>query len=72
LWSRALQSVSADILQFPTPQPKDGGKGYKERFRARRETSGLAAPRPDDLTMGHADNEMPCDSAYCAPASDPA
>ncbi|MCR6734457.1 MAG: hypothetical protein NVV83_10415 [Afipia sp.] len=54
-----------DILSFPRPMPKDGGKA---RILARRELIGLAkqgAPvvEQDSLVMLRPDPEMPCDCA---------
>lgn len=55
-----------DVLSFPRPVPKDGGK---DRIQRRRELSGLAkqgAPvvEPDSLVMLRADEtQMPCDCA---------
>jgi hypothetical protein len=62
----------ADILAFPTPAPKDGGKA---RIRIRRERFGLAAPSRDevgttDLTQRHADPEDTAPAEYNAPAHD--
>jgi hypothetical protein len=76
----------ADILAFPTPSPKDGGRVIataafvasvqhralheREKFRSRRERLGLATPRADDLTMRHADTEDTAPAEYSAPAHD--
>lgn len=54
-----------DVLSFPRPVPKDGGKA---RIQARRELIGLAkqgAPivQPDSLVMLRPDPELPCDCA---------
>jgi hypothetical protein len=59
--------MTATVLAFPTPAPKDGGKA---RIRLRRERFGLAAPRPDDLTMRHADPEDTAPCEYVAPDRD--
>lgn len=76
--------MSATVLQFPTPQPNDGGKARILRRRKERALDdlallhgpGIAAPlgiaAMCELTMGHTDLGMPSDSAYSAPASDPA
>jgi hypothetical protein len=65
--------MTADILQFPTPQPKDGGKEriLRKRRAIRLEHMFHGSILPDDLTQGHAD-QMPSDSPYCAAESDPA
>lgn len=51
--------MTATVLQFPTLRPNDGGKA---RIKAKRQTSGLAAPTAptpqDSLIMDHADPEV--------------
>jgi len=58
-----------------TPKQTDGGKARilrkRDNFRFRI-PSEPTVNRCDDLTMDHADNGMPSDSAYCAPEWDPA
>ena len=54
-----------DVLSFPRPAPKDGGKS---RILARRELIGLAKQggpivQPESLVMLHPDPELPCDCA---------
>jgi hypothetical protein len=61
--------MSAEILSFsPHDLPTDGGKG---RILRRRPGFGMFKHEREDLVMGHAD-QMPSDSPYCAPDSDPA
>jgi hypothetical protein len=61
--------MSADILAFPTPAPKDGGKA---RIQARRGIIGLSANTvvADELHMGHADPEDTAPCEYSAPDQD--
>jgi hypothetical protein len=59
--------MTATVLAFPTPAPKDGGKA---RIKFRRERFGLAAPTQSDLTMRHADPEDTAPAEYSAPAHD--
>jgi hypothetical protein len=61
--------MTATVLAFPTPAPKDGGKA---RIRLRRERFGLAAPMQSDLTMRHADPEDTAPVEYSAPQWDSA
>jgi hypothetical protein len=72
--------MTATVLAFPTPAPKDGGARERNRARIashrngdnRRAARDLAEPICD-LTMGSADPEdtgMPSDSPYHAPAHD--
>lgn len=54
-----------DVLSFPRPVPKDGGKA---RFQARRELIGLAKRggpivQPDSLVMLRPDPDLPGDCA---------
>jgi hypothetical protein len=49
------------------PKTADGGKVRMQRRRAAVKRASAC-----DLTMDHADNGMPSDVAYAAPASDPA
>lgn len=57
-----------DVLSFPRPAPKDGGK---ERITRRREVIGLVKQgepevEPDSLVMLHADPEDPMPPCDCA------
>lgn len=62
----------SEILYFPT---RDGGKS---RILRRRDNFKFRVPEEpivdcaDDLIMDHADPEMPSDSPFCAPDTDPA
>jgi hypothetical protein len=73
---RADYPLTATVLAFPTPAPRD--TGARERNRARiachcdgsNRTLSLAEPITADLTMRHADpgDTAPCE--YSAPAHD--
>lgn len=64
-----------DVLQFAARQlPTDGGRARilrrRDNFKFRIPEEPIVDCAEDDLMMDHADNGMPSDSPYSAPATD--